>query len=76
MKFHYLESPNSIHHPLELYPLDILILAVHPLNSEDVVTKVKTFKSSLLRQKDDHDTSSPVETFPKQLLNCKLIFTN
>ena len=76
MKFHYLESSNSIHHPLELYSLDILILAVHPLNSEDVVTKVKTFKSSLLRQKDDHDTSGPVQAFPKQLLNCKLIFTN
>ena len=72
----YLESPDSIHHPLELYPLDILVLPVHPLHPEDVIAEVETLEPPLLRQEDNHDTTCPIEAFSKQLLHCKLIFTN
>ena len=72
----YLESPDPVNHSLELYTLDVLVLAIHPLHSEDVVAEVQTLEPPLLRQQHDHNTSRPIETLSKQLLHSELILTN
>lgn len=72
----YLEPPDPVHHSFELDALDVLVFAVYPLDSEDVVTEVQTLEPPLLGQKHDHDAARPVEALAKQLLHCKLILAN
>ena len=72
----YLEPPDPIYHSLELDPFDVLVLAVDPLNPEDVVTEVQTLEPPLLGEEHDHHAARPVEALAKQLLHCKLVLAN
>ena len=72
----YLEPSDPVHHSLELDALDILVLAVDPLDPEDVVTEVQTLEPPLLGEEYDHHAARPVEALAKQLLHCELILAN
>ena len=39
-----LEPSDAVDHPLQLDPLDVLVLPIHPLHSEDVVAEVQALK--------------------------------
>ena len=49
--------------------LDVLVLPVDLLDSEDVVAKVQTLEATLLAQQGDHHASGPVQTLAKELPN-------
>ena len=72
----YLKPPYPIHHSLELDALDVLVLAVDPLDPEDVVTEVQTLEPPLLGEEHDHHAARPVEALAKQLLHCELVLAN
>ena len=71
-----LKPPDPVHHPLELDPLDVLVLAVHPLDAEDVVAEVETLEPPLLGEQHDHDAARPVEALAEQLLHCEFVLAN
>ena len=71
-----LKPPDPVHHPLELDPLDVLVLAVDPLDPEDVVAEVQTLEPPLLGEQHDHHAARPVEALAKQLLHSKLVLSN
>ena len=71
-----LKPPDPVHHPLELDPLDVLVLAVHPLDAEDVVAEVETLEPPLLGEQHDHDAARPVEALAEQLFHSELILSN
>lgn len=60
LRIENLESPYSIHHSLELNSFNVVVLAVYPLYSENVVAEVETFEPPLLAEKSYHDAPSPV----------------
>ena len=72
----YLEPPDPVHHSLELDALYVLVLAVDPLDPEDVVTEVQTLEPPLLGEKHDHHAARPVEALAEQLLYCEFILAN
>ena len=72
----YLKPPYPVHHSLELDALDVLVLAVDPLDPEDVVTEVQTLEPPLLGEEHDHHAARPVEALAKQLLHCELVLAN
>ena len=72
----YLEPSDPVHHSLELDALDVLVLAVDPLDSEDVVTEVQTLEPPLLGEEHDHHAARPVEALAEQLLYCEFILAN
>ena len=39
-----LEPSDAVDHPLQLDPLDVLVLPIHPLHSEDVVAEVQALE--------------------------------
>jgi len=43
-----LEPSDAVDHPLQLDPLDVLVLPIHPLHSEDVVAEVQALEPPLL----------------------------
>jgi len=45
-----LKTTDAVHHALQLDPLDVVILAVHPLDPEDVIAKVETLEPPLLTE--------------------------
>ena len=49
-----LEPSDAVHHALQLDPLDVLVLPIHSLHSEDVVAEVQALKpeNALWQQKD------------------------
>ena len=72
----YLEPSDPVHHSLELDALYVLVLAVDPLDPEDVITKVQTLEPPLLGEEHDHHAARPVEALAEQLLHCELILAN
>ena len=71
-----LEPSDAVDHPLQLDPLDVLVLAVDPLDPEDVVAEVQTLEPPLLGEQHDHHAARPVEALAKQLLHSKLVLSN
>lgn len=45
---------------------DVLVFAVDPLYSENVITKVESLESSLLAKKNYHCTTGPVQALAEQ----------
>ena len=43
------EPSDAVDHPLQLDPLDVLVLPIHPLHSEDVVAEVQALEPDDLR---------------------------
>ena len=43
-----LEPSDAVHHALQLDPLDVLVLPVHPLHPEDVVAEVQALEPEML----------------------------
>ena len=72
----YLDPPDPVHHSFELDALDVLVFAVDPLDSEDVVTEVQTLEPPLLGEEHDHHAARPVEALAEQLLYCEFILAN
>ena len=78
-----LEPLDSVHHRLQLDPLEVLIHPVNPLNSENVVAEVEalepvsqyfekvglTRSPPLLTQESHHDDPGPDQAVAKDLLH-------
>merc|ERR1719237_186029 len=64
-----LEPLDSVHHRLQLDPLEVLIHPVNPLNSENVVAEVEALKPPLLTQEGHHDDPGPDQPVAKDLLH-------
>ncbi len=56
--------------------LDVLVLAINPLNSKNVVAKVEALESPLLIEESDEDAPGPVEALAEHLLDVELVLAD
>lgn len=65
--------PDAVRHLLQGHVFDDLVLAVLPLDFQQVVTKVEEVKAALLSEQHDDGAACPVQPVPEALLCCELV---